>query len=197
MLWFGWFGFNAGSALSASPLAVGAFVVTNTAAAAAGLTWLALSWVQNGRPSALALVTGAVCGLATITPASGFVGPISSIAIGVLGGLGTYLMVLLRTKWIQIDDTLDVWAAHGIGGLIGVLLTGVFAEKVINSVGANGLLFGNPGQLLVQILAVGATAAYSFVFTFLLLKLLSIMGLGVTSKEGAVGLDTVSAEKPS
>jgi ammonium transporter, Amt family len=189
LLWFGWFGFNAGSALAASPLAVSAFVVTNTAAAAAALTWMALSWVQNGRPSALAAVTGAVCGLVAITPASGFVGPMSSIAIGVLGGLVTYLMLLLRTKRMQVDDTLDVWAAHGMGGLTGALLTGVFAEKVINSAGANGLLFGNPGQLLVQILAVVATAAYSFVLTFLLLKLLSVMGLRVTSREEAVGLD--------
>ena len=122
LLWFGWFGFNAGSALSASPLAVSAFVVTNIAAAAAALTWMALSWVQNGRPSALATVTGAVCGLVVITPASGFVGPMSSIAIGVIGGLVTYLMLLLRTKKMQIDDTLDVWAAHGMGGLTGALL---------------------------------------------------------------------------
>ena len=189
LLWFGWFGFNAGSALSASPLAVSAFVVTNIAAAAAALTWMALSWVQNGRPSALATVTGAVCGLVVITPASGFVGPMSSIAIGVIGGLVTYLMLLLRTKKMEIDDTLDVWAAHGMGGLTGALLTGVFAEKVINSAGANGLLFGNPQQLLVQIIAVAATVTYSFVVTFLLLKILSIMGLRVTDREEAIGLD--------
>ncbi len=189
LLWFGWFGFNAGSALAASPLAVSAFVVTNTAAAAAALTWMALSWIQNGRPSALATVTGAVCGLVAITPASGFVGPLSSIAIGVIGGLVTYLMLLFRNKRTQIDDTLDVWAAHGMGGLTGALLTGVFAEKVINSAGANGLLFGNPGQLLTQIIAVVVTAAYSFGVTFLLLKLLSFMGLRVTSREEAVGLD--------
>ena len=189
LLWFGWFGFNAGSALSASPLAVSAFVVTNIAAAAAALTWMTLSWVQNGRPSALATVTGAVCGLVVITPASGFVGPMSSIAIGVIGGLVTYLMLLLRTKKMEIDDTLDVWAAHGMGGLTGALLTGVFAEKVINSAGANGLLFGNPQQLLVQIIAVAATVTYSFVVTFLLLKILSIMGLRVTDREEAIGLD--------
>src|SRR5437660_6849541 len=189
LLWFGWFGFNAGSALSASPLAVSAFVVTNIAAAAGALTWMALSWVQNGRPSALATVTGAVCGLVVITPASGFVGPMSSIAIGVIGGLVTYLMLLLRTKKMEIDDTLDVWAAHGMGGLTGALLTGVFAEKVINSAGANGLLFGNPQQLLVQIIAVAATVTYSFVVTFLLLKILSIMGLRVTDREEAIGLD--------
>jgi Amt family ammonium transporter len=150
---------------------------------------MALSWLQNGRPSALATVTGAVCGLVAITPASGFVGPLSSIAIGVIGGLVTYLMLLFRSKRTQIDDTLDVWAAHGMGGVTGAILTGVFAEKVINSAGANGLLFGNPGQLLIQILAVAATAAYSFVVTFLLLKLLAFMGLRVTDREEAVGLD--------
>jgi Amt family ammonium transporter len=150
---------------------------------------MALSWIQNGRPSALATVTGAVCGLVAITPASGFVGPLSSIAIGVLGGLVTYLMLLFRTKGTQIDDTLDVWAAHGMGGVTGAILTGVFAEKVINSAGANGLLFGNPGQLLTQILAVLVTAGYSFVVTFFLLKLLSFMGLRVTDREEALGLD--------
>jgi len=141
LLWFGWFGFNAGSALAASPLAVSAFVVTNIAAAAAALTWMTLSWMQNGRPSALATVTGAVCGLVAITPASGFVGPLSSIAIGIIGGLVTYMMLLFRSRRTQIDDTLDVWAAHGMGGVTGALLTGVFAEKVINSAGANGLLW--------------------------------------------------------
>src|SRR5207302_4974116 len=130
---------------------------------------------KNGRPSALATVTGAVCGLVAITPASGFVGPLSSIAIGVIGGLVTYLMLLFRSRRTQIDDTLDVWAAHGMGGVTGALLTGVFAEKVINSAGANGLLFGNPGQFLTQLLAVAITAGYSFVVTFLLLKLISFM----------------------
>ncbi|HEX3641430.1 MAG TPA: ammonium transporter, partial [Ktedonobacteraceae bacterium] len=189
LLWFGWFGFNAGSALAASPLAVGAFVVTNTAAAASALTWMALSWIQNGRPSALATATGAVCGLVAITPASGFVGPLSSIAIGIIGGLVTYMMLLFRSKKTSIDDTLDVWAAHGMGGLTGAILTGVFAEKVINSAGANGLLFGNPSQLLTQIFAVAVTAVYAFVVTFVLLKFLSFMGLRVTDREEALGLD--------
>ena len=189
LLWFGWFGFNAGSALGASPLAVNAFVTTNTAAGAGALTWMALSWMQNGRPSALATATGAVCGLVVITPASGFVGPMSSIAIGVIGGLVTYLMLFVRTRMTQIDDTLDVWAAHGMGGLTGALLTGVFAEQAINSAGANGLLFGNPHQLLVQLLTVTVTVAYAFGVTFLLLKLLSFMSLRVTTHEEIVGLD--------
>jgi len=189
LLWFGWFGFNAGSALAASPLAVSAFVVTNTAAGAAALTWMTLSWVQNGRPSALATGTGAVCGLVAITPASGYVGPMSAIAIGVIGGLVTYLMLYVRTRMTNIDDTLDVWAAHGMGGVTGALLTGIFAEKAINSAGADGLLFGNPQQLLVQVIAVVITIVYAFGVTFVLLKLLSFMSLRVTSREEAVGLD--------
>jgi Amt family ammonium transporter len=196
LLWFGWFGFNAGSALTASPLAVSAFVVTNIAAASAALTWMVLSWMQNGRPSALATATGAVCGLVVITPASGFVGPLSSIAIGVLGGLVTYLMLVLRNKLMNVDDTLDVWAAHGMGGVTGALLTGIFAEKIISNpfndpavLGANGLLFGNPGQLGAQAIAVLATVVYSFVVTFILLQILRFIGLRVNQHEEIVGLD--------
>jgi Amt family ammonium transporter len=189
MLWFGWFGFNAGSALAANHLAVNAFVVTNTAAAAAALVWMALSWLQNGRPSALATVTGAVCGLVAITPASGYVGPLSSISIGVIGGLVTYLTLFLRNKFMNVDDTLDVWAAHGMGGFTGALLTGIFAEVAVNSAGQNGLLFGNPGQFGVQLVAVLVTAAYSFIVTFILLKILSVMKLRVNQYEEIVGLD--------
>ncbi len=179
LLWFGWFGFNAGSALAASPLSLSAFVTTNTAAAAAALTWMTLSWAENKKPSAMATATGAVCGLVAITPASGFVGPVASMAIGLIAGVVTYLMVLFRNKKTRIDDTLDVWGAHGMGGVVGAILTGVFAEKLINSAGNNGLLFGNPGQLLTQILAVAATATYAFIMTLLILKGLSIFGLRV------------------
>src|SRR5947199_5788121 len=182
LLWFGWFGFNAGSALTASPLAVSAFVTTNTAAAASALTWMILSWAENRKPSAMATATGAVCGLVAITPASGFVGPMASIAIGIIAGVVTYLMLFFRSKLTRIDDTLDVWAAHGMGGLTGAVLTGVFAEKVINGAGNNGLLFGNPGQLGTQILAVLVTLTYSFVVTFILLKLLTPLGLRVPEK---------------
>jgi Amt family ammonium transporter len=193
LLWFGWFGFNAGSAVSASPLAVNAFVVTNTCAAVAALVWMLLSWVQYGRPSALATATGAVAGLVVITPASGYVRPMSSIAIGILGGLVTYAMLVLRNKLMNVDDTLDVWAVHGMGGITGALLTGVFAELVINRAGgADGLLLGHPGQLVPQVIAVLATAVYSFVVTFLLFKLLSIMGLRVNQREEVVGLDLAS-----
>lgn len=189
LLWFGWFGFNGGSALGASPLSVSAFVVTNTAAAAAGLTWMVLSWAETGKPSAMATATGAVCGLVAITPASGFVGPVASIAIGVIAGVVTYLMLLLRSRRTRIDDSLDVWAAHGMGGLAGAILTGVFAEKAINSAGNNGLLFGNANQLLVQVIAVAASLTFSFVMTFILFQLLRPLGLRVKPEEEEVGLD--------
>ena len=190
LLWFGWFGFNAGSALAAGALAASAFVVTNTAAAAAALTWVALSYAENKRPSAMAAATGAVCGLVAITPASGFVGPVASIAIGIIGGVVTYLAVHIRTSRIKIDDTLDVWAAHGVGGLTGAVLTGVFAEKAINAAGNNGALFGNPHQLVVQIAAVAATGVYAFVVSWIILKLLSMkMSLRVSAEDEEQGLD--------
>ena len=189
LLWFGWFGFNAGSAVTASPLAVNAFVVTNTCAAVAGLVWMVLSWMQYGRPSALATVTGAVAGLVVITPASGFVRPLSSIAIGILGGLVTYFMLVLRNKLMNVDDTLDVWAVHGMGGITGALLTGVFAEQVINRAGADGVFLGNIAQIWPQIVAVLATSLYSFVVTFLLFQFLSFMGLRVSKRDEIVGLD--------
>ena len=190
LLWFGWFGFNAGSALAAGALAASAFVVTNTAAAAAALTWIGLSWAQNRKISAMAGAIGAVCGLVVITPASGFVGPVAALAIGVLGGVATYLAVYWRSTKIRIDDTLDVWAAHGIGGLTGAILTGFFAEKAINAAGNDGFLFGNAHQLLVQAEAVLAVALYSFAATWIILKILSfVMPLRVTSSEEERGLD--------
>jgi Amt family ammonium transporter len=198
LLWFGWFGFNAGSALAAGALAASAFVVTNTAAAAAALTWVALSWAQNGKPSAMAAAIGAVCGLVAITPASGYVGPVAALAIGVLGGVATYAAVYLRGKKIRIDDTLDVWAGHGIGGLTGALLTGVFAEKVINGAGANGFLFGNPHQLWVQFLAVAAVGIYSFGATWIILKVVSfIFPLRVSSEDEETGLDIAVHGEPA
>lgn len=190
LLWFGWFGFNGGSALGASPLAANAFVVTNIAAAAAAITWMLLSVLEHKKPSAIATGTGAVCGLVAITPASGFVGPIASIAIGVIAGVITYMMLHVRSKKINVDDTLDVWAAHGIGGLSGAILTGVFAEKIINPAGANGALFGNPKLLAIQILAVMVTSVYSFAATWIIMKVLSLrFSLRVSTKEEKDGLD--------
>lgn len=197
LLWFGWFGFNAGSALAAGALAASAFVVTNTAAAAAALTWVALSWVENKKPSALAAAIGCVCGLVAITPASGYVGPVAAIAIGIIAGVVTYLAVYVRSKKMTIDDTLDVWAAHGIGGLVGAVLTGFFAEKAINAAGQNGLLFGNPEQVVVQLIAVAATGLYAFVATYVILKIISrIMPLRVSSSEEQEGLDIAVHGEP-
>lgn len=190
LLWFGWFGFNSGSALSSGALAASAFVVTQIAAAAAALTWMTLSWSQNKKPSAMGTVTGAVCGLVAITPASGFVGPISAIAIGIISGVVTYIALFFRSKKINIDDTLDVWAAHGIGGVTGAILTGVFAEKAINELGNNGLLFGNPGQLFIQIIAVVITAGYAFLGTLIILKVINYFSeLRVSKAEEKQGLD--------
>jgi len=200
LLWFGWFGFNAGSALAAGTLAASAFVVTNTAAAAAALTWVALSWAENRKPSAMAAAIGAVCGLVAITPASGFVGPIASIAIGIIGGAVTYAAVYFRNrKMAHVDDSLDVWAGHGIGGLTGAILTGVFAEKAINAAGNNGALFGNPHQLVVQIIAVVAVGIYSFVVTWIILKVLGIIKfpMRVSAKDEAEGLDTAVHGEPA
>ena len=190
LLWFGWFGFNAGSALASGALAASAFVVTNVAAAAAALVWIALSWAENGKPSAMAAAIGSVCGLVVITPASGYVGPMSAVAIGIIGGAVTYLAVYWRNRRIRIDDSLDVWAGHGVGGLTGAILTGFFAEKAINAAGANGLLFGNPHQLFVQIIAVAAVAVYAFAATWLILKVVSFFSpLRVSSDDEEQGLD--------
>ncbi len=198
LLWFGWFGFNAGSALASGALAASAFVVTNTAAAAAALVWVALSYAESRKPSAIAAAIGSVCGLVAITPASGFVGPVSALAIGLIGGAVTYAAVHIRGRSIAIDDSLDVWAGHGIGGLTGAVLTGVFAEKAINAAGNNGLLFGNPGQLGIQLFAVAAVGLYSFAATWVILKVISaIMPLRVTDAEEAEGLDTSVHGEPA
>jgi Amt family ammonium transporter len=190
LLWFGWFGFNAGSALAANGLAASAFVVTNTAAAAAGLTWMILSWADTKKPSAMAMGTGAVCGLVAITPASGFVGPVASIAIGVIAGVVTYSLLLFRNRLTKIDDTLDVWAAHGMGGVVGAILTGVFAEKAINPLGNDGLLFGNAPLVLIQILAVVVSAGFAFVMTVIILKVMSFFtDLRVSPEDEETGLD--------
>jgi Amt family ammonium transporter len=189
ILWFGWLGFNGGSALQASPLAVNAFLVTNTSGAAGALVWMILSWVENKKPSAMATAIGAVCGLIAITPASGYVGPMASIAIGTIAGVVTYLALHLRSKYLPIDDTLDVWAAHGMGGVTGIILAGVFAENAINPNANSGLLFGNPGQLGVQILAAFVTLTFAFVVTVILLSLLAPLGLRVSRQEEQEGLD--------
>lgn len=188
LLWFGWFGFNGGSALSAGGLATSALVATNTAAAAAAFTWMILSWIHR-RPSLLGFSTGAVVGLVAITPASGFVSPLSSIAIGAIAAAVSYYAILFRMK-TDLDDSLDVFACHGMGGITGALLTGIFAEKAINAAGANGLLFGNPGLLGIQAIAVATVAVFSFIASFVLAKIIdAVFGMRATEDEEEIGLD--------
>ncbi|HYN87701.1 MAG TPA: ammonium transporter [Ardenticatenaceae bacterium] len=190
LLWFGWFGFNAGSALSSGSLAVSAFVTTNTAAAMAALTWMTASWIRHERPSVLGATAGAVAGLVGITPAAGFVTPMAAIVIGFMAGLGCFLVVEFIVRR-RVDDALDVFGVHGIGGIIGALATGIFATKLVNPAGADGLLYGNPGQIVVQLLAVAVVAAYSAGMTWGLLKLIdAVMGLRVSPQEEERGLDS-------
>jgi ammonium transporter, Amt family len=189
LLWFGWFGFNAGSALGINGVAVNAMVVTNIAAAFAGLSWMIVDWVLWGKPSATGAATGAVCGLVAITPAAGYVDSIAAIIIGLLAGMICSFAVVLMDR-TKLDDTLDVFACHGVGGIFGALATGFFAQKLINSGGANGLFFGNPKQVLIQIAAVAATAIWGFVMSIVLLKIIDkVMGLRVTPEEEEMGLD--------
>ncbi|MDP9320227.1 MAG: ammonium transporter [Chloroflexota bacterium] len=189
LLWFGWFGFNAGSALASGGLATSAFVVTNTATAMAGLTWITVSWLHRGRPSVLGMAAGAVAGLVAITPASGFVDVSGSIIIGLGAGVFCYLAMQLRPR-LKIDDALDVWAVHGIGGTWGAIATGIFATVAVNAAGQNGLLFGNPEQLLKQAIAVGATWLYAAVVTLVIVKVIdATIGMRVREQDESVGLD--------
>jgi Amt family ammonium transporter len=187
LLWFGWYGFNAGSSLAANGLAASAFVTTTVAAAAAAFTWMLISWIQR-RPSVLGTVTGAVAGLVAITPAAGFVTPMSAIAIGIGAGLICYFCLLLFKTKLHFDDSLDVFAVHGVGGIWGAIATGIFASSSVN--GYSGLLEGNVQQFLIQLLAVVVVAAYTFVITMIIGKVVQkTMGLRVSSQEEVVGLD--------
>jgi Amt family ammonium transporter len=189
LLWFGWFGFNAGSALAANGLAANAFLVTNTAAAMAALTWLTVSWAHKGHPSVIGAAAGAVAGLVAITPAAGYVDTPSAILIGLGAGVVCYWAIQLTRK-LKVDDALDVFGVHGIGGTWGAIATGLFASTAINPAAADGLLFGNPGQLGIQLLAVSVTWVYAGGATFLILKLIDItIGLRVPEPEEVLGLD--------
>ncbi|MDO8567839.1 MAG: ammonium transporter [Dehalococcoidales bacterium] len=189
LLWFGWFGFNAGSALTSGGLAASAFVATNTAAAAAAFTWLLLSWFYR-RPSLLGAATGAVVGLVAITPAAGYVAPIMGIPIGVGASVVCYYAMLVRAKKIGIDESLDVFACHGVGGTWGALATGILASAAVNSAGADGLLLGNAIQFVKQLVAVGVVWAFAFAMTLALGKLVDVViGLRVSATEETVGLD--------
>jgi Amt family ammonium transporter len=188
LLWAGWFGFNGGSALGANGLAVTAVLNTNTAAAAAAVVWMLLSW-RDGRPSTLGIVTGAVVGLVAVTPAAGFVTPLSAMAIGAIAAPASYYMIKLRQR-IKLDESLDVLACHGMGGIVGAVLTGVFATVTVNSAGADGLLAGNSWLVIAQTIGVLAAGAYAFVFTYVVAKILDkVMGLSVSEPEEEVGLD--------
>jgi Amt family ammonium transporter len=190
LLWFGWFGFNAGSALGANGLAGSAFTVTHIAAATAGLTWALLDWMKYKKPTTLGMITGAVAGLVAITPASGFVAPTGAICIGLGAGLIPWMAVTYIKSSLGYDDSLDAFGVHGVGGMWGAIATGLFATKSVNPAGANGLFYGNPALLWIQIKAVLITVVFSFVVGFVLLKLVeAFMGLRVSEHEERVGLD--------
>jgi Amt family ammonium transporter len=189
ILWFGWFGFNAGSALAANVLAVNALVVTNLAAAAAAVSWMFMDWHFKGKPSAVGISVGAVCGLVAITPASGYVGPMPSIIIGLVAGALCNYVASLRAR-TRLDDTLDVFAAHGVGGMWGTIATGLFASAAINAAGPNGLFYGNPAQLGIQVVAVVIVASFAFFGSYALLKIINVfIPLRVSAEEEDTGLD--------
>jgi Amt family ammonium transporter len=191
LLWVGWFGFNAGSALAANGVAVNALLTTNTSAAMAGLVWMLLSWL-DGRPSPLGIATGMVVGLAAVTPASGFVTPMAAMVIGAVAAPLSYYTMRFRDRR-KLDESLDVWACHGIASTWGMIATGLFATVAVNADGANGLFAGNAGQVGVQLLAVIVTIAFSFVVTYAVAKLLDLsVGLRVSPMEEEVGLDISS-----
>jgi Amt family ammonium transporter len=190
LLWFGWFGFNAGSALGANGLATNAFVVTNTAAAMASLTWALLDWKINGAPTMLGTITGAVAGLVAITPAAGFVNIGGALAIGVGVSIICFIAVTYVKHHFGYDDSLDAFGVHGIGGMWGALATGLFATKAVNPGGNDGLFYGNPHQFVVQLIAIGVTIGYCLIGTIVLYKIVNaVMGFRVSEKAEAMGLD--------
>ncbi|MBI4525597.1 MAG: ammonium transporter [Deltaproteobacteria bacterium] len=189
LLWVGWFGFNAGSALKADGLATSAFVVTHVATAAAALAWMAMDWIFRGKPTVLGAASGAVAGLVAITPASGFVDPMSAIWVGIGGGILCSAACNLKTR-LGYDDSLDVVGVHGVGGTWGALATGLFASKAINAAGADGLFLGNPRQLWIQLVAVLATWTFAAIGTLIILSILkALMGLRISEEEERMGLD--------
>jgi len=189
ILWFGWFGFNAGSSLSANDVAVNALVVTNLAAAAAGVSWMVMDWIRKGKPSAVGMCVGFVCGLAAVTPASGYVGPQLSLVIGIVAGVGCNLVAGWRAR-SKLDDSLDVFACHGVGGMWGTVATGLFASAAINSAGQNGLVFGNVRFALLEMFAVAVVASFAFFGTYLILHVINLVSpLRASAEEETEGLD--------
>lgn len=190
ILWFGWFGFNAGSALGAGGLATNAFVATHVAAATAGLTWSILDWIFNSKPTVLGMITGAVGGLVAITPAAGFVNVTGALLIGVGVSVICYVAVAFIKPKFGYDDSLDAFGVHGIGGIWGALATGLFATKAVNSAGADGLFYGNPAQFIIQLKATVITIVYSALVSYILLKLVDVVvGLRAEERDERLGLD--------
>lgn len=189
LLWFGWFGFNAGSALSAGTLSTMAFVTTHTSAASATLVWVIIEWIHRGKPTMFGAATGSIAGLATITPAAGFVSPMAALIIGLAAGSVCYVSLNMKTK-IGYDDSLDAFGVHGVGGFLGTLATGIFASKLINPSGSNGFLFGDYHLLLSQLTGIAAAAIYSFIVTVIILKVIdALIGLRISHDEELHGLD--------
>ena len=190
LLWFGWFGFNAGSALAADGLAANAFVTTHIATAAAGITWALIEWWHNGSPTLLGTATGAVAGLVAVTPACGFVNPMNAMLIGMMVALVCYFSVAIIKGKLGYDDSLDAFGVHGVGGTVGTIATGLFAEKAVNAAGANGLFFGNAHQLYVQLLSLVFTVVFAAVMTFIIYKIVdAFIGMRVEEHNEIVGLD--------
>ncbi|HLA80743.1 MAG TPA: ammonium transporter [Thermoleophilia bacterium] len=190
LLWFGWFGFNAGSALTSGTVAVSAFVSTQAAAAAAATAWAVLEWIVRKRPTALGTISGAIAGLATITPASGYVTPLGALGIGAITGLVCYMSVVVVKARLGYDDSLDAFGVHGVGGSLGVLLVGFWATRAVNPAGADGLFYGGTKQVLFQLIALLGVAVYSFVLSYGLLKLIDrFIGLRVSADHENIGLD--------
>lgn len=195
LLWFGWFGFNAGSALAANALSVSAFATTNTAAAAAGLSWMFFDALRGKKPSVLGFCIGAVVGLVAITPAAGFVAVPQSIFIGFVAAIISNIAVYYKQK-SKLDDTLDVFPCHGLGGMVGMLMTGIFATTTVNKAGANGLLYGNPGFLFIQFKALLIVVSYSFVVSYAIFKFINyVLPLRVSSEEEELGLDATQHDE--
>ena len=185
LLWVGWFGFNAGSALAAN-----AFVTTHIATAAAGITWALIEWWHNGTPTILGAATGAVAGLVAVTPACGFVNPMNAMFIGMIVAVVCYIAVAIIKGKLGYDDSLDAFGVHGVGGTVGTIATGLFAEKVVNAAGADGLLFGNAHQLYVQSLSLIVTVAFAAIMTFIIFKIVdALIGMRVEENNEVVGLD--------
>jgi Amt family ammonium transporter len=189
LLWFGWFGFNAGSALSAGTVAVSAFIATNTAAATAAMIWVFLEWWHRGKPTALGAATGAVAGLAGVTQASGYVTPLVAIIIGIVVSLLCYGAINLKSK-LGYDDSLDVFGVHGVAGIWGAISVGLFATKMINPAGANGLFYGNAHLLVVQSFMILIVGLYSFIMTLVLIKITGIFSpIRLSKEDEEIGLD--------